>query len=132
MLSVTNLQSLIFIGSKKMMNHDQLVVEIAQLQQQIEQVNQRLDMIYGAVTRLAESKATVQLSAADSSASEWSAPLPPAAAGMSFSTQALLDPGSMLASLHQHAVNAGLMVATDSVERLQAELPTGEVKDDSH
>jgi hypothetical protein len=102
---------------------------MVQLQQQIEQMNQRLDMIYGAVTRLAEAKSAVQPpAAANHLAREGSASQPAAAAGMSFSAQALLDPGSMLASLHQHALNAGLAVAIDSVERLQAELPIGEVR----
>lgn len=97
----------------------QLAAEMAQLRQQIEQMNQRLDMIYGAVTRLAET-----------------APHPPAeplkhptrsapavANEVSFSAQALLNPGSMLASLHQHALQAGLTIPADSMERLQAELP---------
>ncbi len=108
----------------------QLTAEMTQLQQQIEQVNQRLDMIYGAVTRLAEAKAAQ--SPVDHLGREQSAPPPPAAAGMSFSAQALLDPGSMLASLHQHALKAGLTIPTESVERLQEELPVGAVNDGSH
>jgi hypothetical protein len=103
----------------------QLAAEMAQLQQQIEQMNQRLDMIYGAVTRLAQTK-TPPPPAADPV--KWSAS--PSPAEISFSAQALLDPGSMLASLHQHAVKAGLTIPTDSMERLQAELPAAEVNDD--
>ena len=34
----------------------QLAAEMAQLRRQMEMVNQRLDMIYGAVTRLAETQ----------------------------------------------------------------------------
>lgn len=98
----------------------QLLAEMAQLQQQIEQMNQRLDMIYGAVTRLAEVKATTP-SPVDPWAKE--ASTSQRAAGMSFSAQALLDPGSMLASLHQHAVKSGLKIPTESVERLQEGLP---------
>jgi hypothetical protein len=100
----------------------QLAAEMAQLQQQIEQINQRLDMIYGAVTRLAEVK-TPGRSPVDRLAGEGSAPLTPAAAGTSFSAQALLDPGSMLASLHHHALKVGLTIPTESVERLHEGLP---------
>lgn len=97
-----------------------LAAEMAQLRQEIEQMNQRLDMIYGAVTRLAESKAQPQPFAAASP--KRSAALS-SAADMPFSAQALLDPGSMLASLHQHAVKAGLTIPIEAVERLQEELP---------
>ncbi|MBE7555612.1 MAG: hypothetical protein HS126_31570 [Anaerolineales bacterium] len=107
----------------------QLAAEMAQLQQQIEQMNQRLDMIYGAVTRLAEAKATAP-SPVDPWAKETAASQ--RAAGMAFSAQALLDPGSMLASLHQHAVKTGLKIPTESVERLQEGLPVGGVKDGNH
>lgn len=90
-----------------------LADQMAQLQQQVEQMNQRLDMIYGAVTRLAEAKA--QPPAAG--------PLEPPAssppAGMSFSAQAMLNPGNMLASLHQHALKAGLTIPNTAMERLQ-------------
>ena len=51
---------------------------------------------------------------------------------MSFPAQALLDPGSMLASLHQHAVKAGLTIPTESVERLQEGLPVESVNDGGH
>ena len=108
---------------------DQLAAEMAQLRQQIEQMNQRLDMIYGAVTRLTEAKATtpspVERWARESSSAQPS----PAIAEMSFSAQALLDPGSMLASLHQHAVQAGLTIPTGSVERLQEGFPVGSVNE---
>jgi hypothetical protein len=111
------------------MNHHQLAVEMAQLQQQLEQMNQRLDMIYEAVNRLAEAKAARL--PVDPLAGERSVPPPPPAAGMSFSAQALLDPGSMLTSLHQHALKAGLAVTGASMERLQADLPGGAAKNDN-
>lgn len=91
-----------------------LAAEMARLRQEIDQMNQRLDMIYGAVTRLAESKAQPQ---------PFVAAAPSPAAEMPFSAQALLDPGSMLASLHQHAVKAGLTIPIEAVERLQEEFP---------
>jgi glycine/D-amino acid oxidase-like deaminating enzyme len=105
----------------------QLAAEMAQLQQQIEQMNRRLDMIYGAVTRLAEAKLQPQPPAAG----QMKRPASLSSAAMSFPAQALLDPGSMLASLYQHAVKAGLTIPTDSMERLQAELPAAEANDDS-
>jgi hypothetical protein len=115
-----------------MMNDDttlnQLAAEMAQLRQQIEQMNQRLDMIYGAVTRLTEAKATTP-SPVEQWARESSTAQPAAATGMSFSAQALLDPGSMLASLHQHAVQAGLTIPTGSMERLQEGFPVGSVNE---
>lgn len=102
----------------------QLAGAVAQLQQQIEQMNQRLDMIYRAVTRLAQP----QPPAADPL--KRPASLSPTAE-ISFSAHTLLDPGSMLASLHQHALKAGLTIPTDSIERLQVDMPIGEVNDDS-
>lgn len=103
-----------------------LAAEMAQLRQEIEQMNQRLDMIYGAVTRLTESKAQPQPFAAASP--KRSAALS-SAAEMPFSAQALLDPGSMLASLHQHAVKAGLTIPIEAVERLQEEFPVEAMAD---
>lgn len=110
------------------MTFTQLAGAVVQLQQQIEQMNQRLDMIYGAVTRLAEAPTTWQPSAAGHPASERTKSST-STAGMSFSAHTLLDPGSMLASLHQHAVNSGLAVTLDSVERLKADLPGAEATD---
>lgn len=106
------------------MTLSQLAAAMAQLQEQLEQMNQRLDMIYGAITRLAQP----QPPAADPVKRSTS---PSLAAEIPFSAHTLLNPGSMLASLHQHAVKAGLTIPTDSIERLQAELPVGEVHDDS-
>jgi|GEM_PF-5874525 len=104
----------------------QFAAEMARLRQEIEQMNQRLDMIYGVVTRLAETRAQPQPFTA-------AAPKRPAdlssTAEMPFSAQALLDPGSMLASLHQHAVKAGLTIPIEAVERLQEEFPVEAVAD---
>ncbi len=84
----------------------QLAAELARLRQHFEQMNQRLDMIYGAVTRLAEAKTDA--------AGPLTRPTASSAADMAFPAQALLDPGSMLASLHQHALKVGLTLPTGS------------------
>lgn len=91
-----------------------LAAEVKQLRQQVEQANQRLDSIYGAITRLAEK--TGPASAAKPSP----APTAPLSASM------MMDPGSMLLSLRQHAQNAGLTISPETVDRLQAGLPERE------
>ncbi|HMQ55165.1 MAG TPA: hypothetical protein PKD98_23990 [Anaerolineae bacterium] len=87
----------------------QLAAEVAQLRQQIDQVNQRLDAIYGAITRLGETK---------------SAPAKPAPAP--FSADALVTPGNMFEALRQHALNAGMDIPAELVNRLHSNLPTEE------
>ena len=95
----------------------QLTAEVAQLRQQMEQVNQRLDMIYGAVTRLTGSSQPEPdpLSAKKSSSST-----------DLLSATMMMDPGSMLSSLRQHAQNVGLTVPSETVERLKTGLPERE------
>jgi len=100
----------------------QLAAEITQLRQQIEQANQRLDMIYGAVTRLTETGQSETNSAAKKT-SPFST--------STFSAATMMDPGSMLHSLRQHAQGLGLTVSPESVERLQAELPPEDAKNES-
>lgn len=90
---------------------NQLVGAVTQLQ--------RLDMIYGPVTRPAQPPAAAPLKRP-------AAPLP--APEISLSAHALMDPGSMLASLHQYAVKAGLTIPTAAMEHLQPNLPAAEAK----
>ena len=99
----------------------QLAAEVSQLRQQIEQVNQRLDMIYGAVTRLTET--------GQPNTGHVVKKAPPSPAN-SFSATMTMDPGNMLHSLRQHAQNLGLTISSESVGRLQAELPTEEPKNE--
>jgi hypothetical protein len=94
----------------------QLAREIAELRRQVETVNQRLDMIYGAVTRLAEQ----------------GAPRPTTPARPELSVAAMMDPGSMLDALHQFAVQAGLDVSKETVERLKYNPAAGEAEEPSH
>ncbi len=89
-----------------------LTAEVTQLRQQLEQVNQRLDMIYGAVTRLAGTGQPEPVFQKKSAAG----------AGL-LSAATMMDPGSMLNSLRQYAQNAGLTIPPESIERLQADLP---------
>jgi hypothetical protein len=49
---------------------------------------------------------------------------------MSLSPEAMMDPGSMLDSLRQYAVNMGLDVSQDTVERLKSHPPADEETDD--
>lgn len=100
----------------------QLAAEVTQLRQQIEQANQRLDMIYGAVTRLTET---------GQSDTDPAPKKAPSSSTNPFSAATMMDPGSMLHSLHQYAQDLGLTVASESVERLQAELPAEDAKNES-
>lgn len=92
----------------------QLAAEMSHLRQQLATINQRLDMIYGAVTRLANQNAPAQPPSPPHSAStpQSSPELP---------VSAMMDPDSMLDSLHQYAVKLGLDVSKESVERLKTE-----------
>jgi hypothetical protein len=102
----------------------QLAAEMAQLRRQVEIVTQRLDMIYGAVTRLAEGQNV-------SAASPPVQPRPTQAAPaheMSFTPEMMLDPSSMLDSLRQYAVNMGLDVSQATVDRLKSQAEPDEPK----
>jgi hypothetical protein len=118
---------------------NQLADEVKQLRQQIAHVNQRLDMIYGAVTRLADAQtpfsstppsppppATTPQRSSDKTAgnatNEANGDSSKQTPYSALTASMMMDPGSMLASLHQHAVNAGLSLSTDTVDRLQAKL----------
>jgi hypothetical protein len=89
----------------------QLAAEIAQLRRQIETMNQRLDMIYGAVTRLADQMTPTETPPPRPTKT----PQP----GPELSATAMMDPGGMLDALHQYAVKAGLDISQETVERLK-------------
>lgn len=100
----------------------QLATDIAQLRQQIETINQRLDMIYGAVTRLAESKypgghrQNGQSPAAGNLAREQPTSSPSSSTSAPLSARMMMEPGSMLDSLRQYALDLGLEIPTETVE----------------
>ena len=105
----------------------QLTAEVAQLRQQVEESNRRLDMIYGAVTRLAE----VQNASANTPVQGQpprAASAPPS--GMQLTPEMMLAPGSMLDSLRQYAVSMGLDISPETVERLKSHSPGDEAKDE--
>ena len=115
----------------------QLAEEMVQLRRQVEQVNQRLDMIYGAVTRLAEAGREGPPPEADrpgplpaSSGGNGKA-RPASATSMPLSADMMMNPGGMLESLRQYAVRAGLEISPQSVDRLKTNLPGEEAQDDS-
>lgn len=95
----------------------QLAQEIAQLREEVKTVNQRLDMIYGAVTRLADQSAPAPTAAARPSSGR--------PAGFDLSPTAMMDPGSMLDALHSFAVKSGLDVSEETVERLKKDSGSG-------
>ncbi|MFQ5614524.1 MAG: hypothetical protein ACE5H9_20580 [Anaerolineae bacterium] len=97
----------------------QLAAEIAQLRRQLETVNQRLDMIYGAVSRLADQAPP----AGTAPSSPPSGPQP----GAGPSPMEIMSPGSMIDALRQRAIQLGLDVSDEAVERLkqQSEAETG-------
>jgi hypothetical protein len=92
----------------------QLTAAVEQLRQQVAQANQRLDMIYGAVTRSSESARPETNHAAKATSPSPTNP---------FSATMMMNPGDMLHSLRQHAQDLGLTISSEAVERLQAELP---------
>ena len=100
----------------------QLAVEMAQLRQQLDGVNQRLDMIYGAVTRLADQS---------NSATSSSPPPKPTSSkpGSNLPPEVMMSPDSMLDALRQHAVNMGLDVSQETVDRLKSQ-PRSDVNTD--
>jgi hypothetical protein len=116
----------------------QLAAEMAHLRQQIEIVNQRLDMIYGAITRLADAKQSDPSPTVNDMATPKAGPLreqpsSPSAStpGMPLSASMMMDPGSILESLHQYALKLGMDVPTETVDRLKSDLPTGATPDES-
>ena len=134
----------------------QLTTEMTQLRQQLDLVHQRLDMIYGAVTRLAEAKPVVPSPAANnfttpqassgdpdvehrprrlaqegSKFGEETALPPSSTTGMPLSARMMMDPSGMLDSLRQYALNAGLSVSSETVDRLKSDLPAGETENGS-
>lgn len=107
----------------------QLAAELAHLRRQIETVNQRLDMIYGAVTRLADRLESPSLRQAQGTSAMPTPPPGPVDRFAAFQPDAKLDPfmsptammspDSMLDALHQFAVKSGLDVSQETVDRLK-------------
>ncbi len=95
----------------------QLGAEMAQLRQQMEIISQRLDMIYGAVTRLAETQNSPISTPVQGSQTK-ATPAP--ATGTPLTAAMMLNPSAMLDSLRQYAVNAGLDVPLETVDRLKS------------
>lgn len=110
-------------GSQAEVSLAQLAASIAQLQQQIREVNRRLDMVYGAVNRLAELNQDGRPMTEPKTRPEQSQAGTPSA---SLNMAQMMDPGSMLDSLRQYAVDSGLEVSADMVDRLKSGLPQGE------
>lgn len=115
----------------------QLAAEMAQLRQQIEIVKQRLDMIYGAVTRLADTKQKVQSPIVDNLAKDDKAGEQPSSSStsttdMPLSAAMMMDPGTMLDSLRHYALNLGMDISAETVDRLKSDIPTGETQDESN
>ena len=124
----------------------QLAAEIGQLRQQIEMLSQRLDMIYGAVTRLADAKPLGTSLNPPSTGSGGVSGHGPVAGGrqgaegaaqsastanMPLTANMMMDPGNMLDSLRQYAVSLGMDVSGETVERLKSDLPTGKSQDEA-
>ena len=111
----------------------QLTTEMAQLRQQMEIMNQRLDMIYGAVTRLADAKSSLvsppPSGGAPAQGSQAKGTQLPTA-NMPLTAAMMMDPSSMLDSLRQYALNAGLDISSETVDRLKSNLPADETKDE--
>jgi hypothetical protein len=113
----------------------QLAAEVAQLRQQVEESNRRLDMIYGAINRLAEVKTSQPSSnfatpqpLSQAAQQEETKPDPQSApvADLPLSARMLMGPDTMLDSLHQYGLKAGLTLSLDGVERLKSELQGAE------
>ena len=113
----------------------QLATEVAQLRQQVEESNRRLDMIYGAINRLAEAKTgqpsssftngqTLSQGSLQENARNGAQPAP--TTDLPVSARMLMGPDTMLDSLHQYALKAGLTLSLDGVERLKSELQGNE------
>ena len=115
----------------------QLAVEMAQLRQQVEIMSQRLDMIYGAVTRLAETKQNIQSPIVSNFAnppggktSEQPIPSSASTTSMPLTAAMMMDPSNMLDSLRQYAINAGLDISSETVNRLKSNLSADETEDE--
>lgn len=102
-----------------------LAAEITTIRQQIETLNQRLDMIYGAVTRLADAQKSPAGSAPQVEQAKSAS-----ASGSALSPEMMMDPGAMLDSLHQFAVSRGLDVSKETVDRLKSHPQADEASDD--
>lgn len=102
-----------------------LAAEMAHLRRQIEIISQRLDMIYGAVTRLAEAQNPPTSTPVQGGQAQ-AAP----ATNMPLTPEMMLSPSSMLDSLRQYAVSMGLDVSSETVERLKSFPTEDETKDD--
>ena len=120
----------------------QLAAEMGQLRQQIEMLSQRLDMIYGAVTRLADAKQMeTPLNPPSASSGHGSAAggrqgaegvaQSASTANMPLTANMMMDPGNMLDSLRQYAVSLGMDVSGETVDRLKSDLPTGKSQDEA-
>jgi hypothetical protein len=117
----------------------QLAADIAQLRQQIAIVNQRLDMIYGAVTRLADAKPAGPSPAAGNAANPQprqtevkQQAAPSSVTDRPLSASMMMEPGGMLEALRQYAVDAGLNISFETVDRLKSNLPAEETNDESN
>lgn len=100
----------------------QLAAEVIQLRQQLETMSQQLDMIYGAVARLAD-----QISSAKPSSPQAT---PNPQPNPTLSPTAMMDPGNMLDALRQHATQLGLDISTETVEHLKTQTQTGSATDE--
>jgi len=87
-------------------------------------------MIYGAVTRLAESKQNGQSPATGNLAKEQPDPSPSSTTSMPLSARMMMEPGSMLDSLRQYALDLGLEIPTETVDHLKSDLPEAEEPDE--
>lgn len=111
------------VGPQAEITLAQLATGIAQLQQQIQEVTRRLDMVYGAVSRLAELNQDGRPAAGPKTRPENGRA---GTSSASLNMAQMMDPGSMLDSLRQYAVDSGLEVSADMVDRLKSGLPQGE------
>ena len=91
----------------------QLAAEITQLRQQVEIIQQRLDMIYGAVTRLAD-----QTPPSKTSSPQRTVGSP---ADFELSAATMMSPDTMLDALYQYAVKSGLDISKETVDHLKNE-----------
>jgi hypothetical protein len=112
----------------------QLAAEIGQLRQQIETLSQRLDMIYGAVARLADARQSTPAPASTTPKEDKPAEQPvsasPSVTGAPLSANMMMDPGSMLNALHQYALKLGMDIPPETVDFLKSDRATGETPDE--
>ena len=107
-----------------------LADEIAQLRQQVEAANRRLDMIYGAVT--SRNPVSIETGFLESQLAPANTTSTPPATGAQAkplsSAPGMMNPGgeplrSIVDALHQHAVASGLDVSKETLARLKHESP---------